>query len=338
MRFSSRSLAVAITVLVMLWGGVWLATYALAQNRLQAFAAAKGADFRYRLVGSGGNPLAVQLELADVIWRLPSGSTLTLPQVTLTLHPGSWRHYAVTSSKPFELLLPALSGTRLQLTAQGLDGQLTLHGNGRWASLAVTLPQAALAQTGNPPASPLLKMAEAQLRLEQPAEPPATHLESGLTLAFAVNDATLAPGLLRALPQQLTALTLNARVMGTPPDWRGLPMVESWRNAGGTLELDALDFTWGNLSGRVQATLALDKDAQPEGAGTAQLMLDSKTPTPTDAPVFNNVVQSVFGLMARTDPQTGVKSVTLPLALQQRQLALGIFPLAKVPDIRWGND
>lgn len=337
MRFSARTLTIALAAFIALWGGVWLATLAIAQNRLQIFAAASGTDFRYRLVGTGGNPFAVQLELADIVWRLPSGSTLTLPQVTLTLRAGSWRHYAVTSARPFELLLPRLSGIRLQLNAQGLAGRLTLHDNGRWATLTATLPQAALSQSGTP-ATPLLRMAEAQLRLAQPAEPPATHLESGLTLAFAVTDAALAPDLLRAVPQQLTALTLNARIMGEPPDWRGLPMVESWRNAGGTLELDALDFTWGNLSGLVQATLALDKDAQPEGAGTAQLMLDSKAPAPADAPVFNNIVQSVFGLMARTDPKTGVKSVTLPLALQQRQLALGIFPLAKLPEIRWGND
>ncbi len=333
-------ISLALAALSTLWAGLWWLTFSTAREQLERFAAQNSDSFHYRLAGHDGGIVAVQLLLRDVRWQTAAGFKIEAPEVTLELMPGWWRHYRIVSAKPVEITLRWPIDRTHRVTAQRLDGILTLHGNGRWATGTATLGDAVLAQlaaTSMVP-EPLLTAAEAQIRLEQPATPPNSHLETGLGLALAVNDARIMPRLIADIPAQLTALTLNARVLGAPPDWRGLPMVESWRNDGGTIELDGLDFNWGNLGGHVNATLALDKMAQPEGSGTAQLVYDPAAPTPAEAPTFNSVVGTIFGLMGKADAASGKKSVTLPLALQERQLALGMFPVGKVPEIHWGND
>lgn len=333
-------ISLTLAVLLTLWAGAWWLTFLTARDQLERFAAQNSSSFHYTLAGHGGGLFSVQLMLRDVSWQTTAGFKINAPQVTLELIPGWWRHYRMQSAAPVEVTLRWPIDRTHRVTAQRLDGTLTLHGNGRWATTTATLGDAVLAQltaTSMVP-EPLLTAAEAQIRLEQPDMPPSSHLETGLNVGLAINDAQIMPRLIANIPEKLTALTLNARVLGAPPDWRGLPMVESWRNDGGTIELDGLDFNWGNLGGHVNATLALDKTAQPEGSGTAQLFYDPSAPAPAEAPTFNSVVGTIFGLMGKADATSGKKSVTLPLALRERQLVLGMFPVTKVPEIHWGND
>ncbi len=330
-------LLTTLFLLGLLWAGLWVATLMLAKQQIAAFAARSGGDFHYQLAETTSSPLQIGLVLADVQWRLPSGLVLVAPRLVLRLVPGRWRHYALESDQPVQLTAP-IRQRQWQLTAQGLEAQLSLHNSQRWAVLDATLYQTTITRrTDNAPEA-ILQTAQAQLHLQQPSTPPTDHTQSSVSLAFAINDALFQPGLLRAMPQHLTALTLNGRLLGGLPDWRQRSAVEAWRGQGGTLELDALDFSWANLSGKLQSTLALDDHLQPEGAGTIQLFLDTTAPAPTDALDFNRFTAMLFSLMAQTDPKTGSKSVTLPLALQNRQLALGVFPLTKIPEIFWGQD
>jgi hypothetical protein len=333
-----RNLLALGTLIILLWGGLWWGTLTLARHQLEAFSARS--DFHYQLMNASGSPFRIHLELADVNWVTPSGLHIVAPHLTLSLMPGNWHRYWLDSTQPIEITLKWPNQTRWSITTEQLSADITLHTNNRWKSFAADFNQLILKRTTQSLAAPetILQTKAMQLHLEQPATPPTSHLETGLSLAIALQEAHLPPDWLHAMPQQLSALTLNTRIMGSPPDWRGLPMVESWRNEGGTLELDALDFTWSNLNGRMQATLALDKDAQPQGAGTVELMLDPTIPTSADYPVFNNTISGLFGFMAKTNAATGMKTISLPIALQERQLTLGIFPITKMPEIPWGND
>lgn len=322
------------------WAALWLLTFTIAQQQLQRFAAQSGGAFTYQQSGYGRDPFSVRLELQNVAWQLPNGMNITAPQLTLALMPGNWWRYHVVATQPVTVQAAWPQQGMLQLVTQRLDARLVLHQQRRWADFKAELQQAVLSQRSENAAAPeqVLQTASAQLVLHQPAAAPETHTETGLTIAVAVGDAIFAPGLLRTLPQHLSALTFNLRVMGAPPDWRQRAAVDAWRTSGGTLELDGLDFTWERLSGRMQATFALDAALQPQGAGTMQLFLDA-TAADANAPTgFANAVNMIFGLMAKTDAKTGVKSVILPLGLQSRQLALGIFPLTKLPEINWDKD
>lgn len=323
---------------ILLWGGLWWGTLASARHQLEEFSARS--DFHYQLISASGSPFRIHLELADVRWLTPSGMHIIAPHLTLSLMPGNWYHYWLDSTQPIAITLKWPNQTHWSITTEQLSAELILHTNQRWQSFAADLHPLILKRTTQALTAPetMLQTNAMQLQLEQPAIPPTSHIETGLRLAIAMQEAQLPPDWLHAMPRQLSALALNARIMGSPPDWRGLPMVESWRNDGGTLELDALDFTWSNLNGRMQATLALDKNTQPQGAGTIELMLDPTMPTSADYTVFNNTVSGLFGFMAKTNPATGMKTITLPIALQERQLTLGIVPITKMPEIPWGND
>lgn len=327
-----------VLAVVIAWGGLWFLTWRLARDQLAAFVAHTQGDFRYQLrEPQSGSLTTVQLTLSDVAWLMPSGLKLTAPSLTLALTPGRWRHYALHSTVPVQLSLARPGRETWQLTTQSLTAGLDLHDTRRWAQFDATLSDAKLTRqpAGSLVPDTLLQTAQLALHLEQPPATPTTHTTTGLALALAAQEATLPPGLLRALPQTVTAVTFNARLLGNPPDWRRRAPVTAWRDSGGTVELDSADFSWGRLSGKLQGTLALDKQLQPEGAGTAQLFL--RPPAPADAAVADNLISSLFGLFAKTDA-AGTRSVTLPLALQERQLALGIFPLAKMPELIWHDD
>ncbi len=330
----TRWVVLIALLLSALWGGLWLLTWRLAHNQLAAFAARMGPDFRYQeLPAPAGSLTTVILELTDVALRTPAGLQMTAPRLTLALTPGHWRHYALSSAAPVRLNLALPAGGALQLTAQNLQASLDLHDTRRWAGFEATLQQATLARLPDGSVLPktLLQTTQLFVRGAQPAAPVAAG-ETGFNLTLAAQEATLPPGLLRVLPQTVTAVTLNARLLGTPPDWRQKSQVTAWRAAGGTMELESADFSWGRLSGRLEATLALDKNLQPEGAGTAQLFLD--TTTGKGDHDSNTMLKNIFGLFAKTDAQ-GTRSVTLPLALQERELVLGIFPLTTMPEIVW---
>lgn len=332
-RFTRWVILIAL-LLSALWGGLWLLTWRLAHNQLAAFAARMGQDFSYQeLPTPAGNLTAVMLELTDVALRTPAGLQMTAPRLTLALTPGHWRHYVLSSTAPVRLKVAFPAGGALQLTAQNIQASLDLHDTRRWAEFEATFQQAALARLPDGSVLPetLLQTSQLFLHGAQPAAPAAAG-ETGFNLNLAAHEATLPPGLLRVLPQTVTAVTLNARLLGTPPDWRQKSQIAAWRAAGGTIELESADFSWGALSGRLAATLALDKHLQPEGAGTAQLFLEN-TPGKDDHN-SNSMLKNIFGLFAKTDAQ-GTRSVTLPLALQERHLVLGIFPLTTMPEIVW---
>lgn len=331
-------LGVSVAAAALAWCGLWLLTWRLARDQLATLVAQTGGDFRYQLrEPQTGSLTSVRLELSDVVWLMPSGLKLTAPRLTLVLKPGRWRHYALQSATPIQLNLARSGSGTWELTAQSLTADLDLLATRRWVRFDATLTGAKL--TRQPPGSvlpdTLLQTEQLVLHLEQPATPPLTHAEAGLSLALAAQEATLPPGLLRALPQTVTAVTFNARLLGTPPDWRQRTQVTAWRDSGGTIELDSADFSWGRLSGKLQGTLALDKQLQPEGAGTAQLFLHP--PAPGEAQFTDNLIGNLFGLFAKTDT-AGTRSITLPLALQERQWALGIFPLGKMPNLVWHEE
>jgi hypothetical protein len=117
-------------------------------------------------------------------------------------------------------------------------------------------------------------------------------------------------------------------------------MARAWRDGGGMLDLRSLDLRWGRISATAMATLTLDEDLQPTGAGTLRLagggeVLDAAASTGLLAPRTATTARTVLTLLSRTPPEGGPPQIEVPLTLEDGVLALARFPLLQLPRWTW---
>jgi len=177
----------------------------------------------------------------------------------------------------------------------------------------------------------------------------ATEGEPAVTLAISATDILLPPGAMPvpngsatgALGRNIDALALDLALTGPVPPGRGpTAKAEAWRDGGGTLELRALDVTWGQVSATSTATLTLDEALQPMGAGTlkvtgATAAVDAAATAGLLAPRAALGARAVARLLSRTPPEGGPPQLEVPLTLEGRTLTLARLPLAKLVAWTW---
>lgn len=116
----------------------------------------------------------------------------------------------------------------------------------------------------------------------------------------------------------------------------------AWRDGGGSLEIQKLNLVWGPLTVAGSATLALDDQLQPMGAGNSRIVGYDAT---LDALAGNGVLtrsaakaaKAVLSLLADTPPGGEQPEVEVPLTLQLRTLSMRQVPLVRLPELDWGG-
>ncbi len=114
----------------------------------------------------------------------------------------------------------------------------------------------------------------------------------------------------------------------------------AWRDGGGSFEIRRLATGWGPLGLSLSATLALDEQLQPMGAGTAHLVgqneaVDSLAAAHVITTNAATAAKAVLGLIARVPDGGGTPEADVPLTLQNRTVAVGRIPLLKMPVLVW---
>ena len=114
----------------------------------------------------------------------------------------------------------------------------------------------------------------------------------------------------------------------------------SWRDGGGSLELHQLSLAWGDARLDATATLALDEDLQPMGAGTGKIV--GYDPA-LDALAVNGVItrsaakaaKAVLALLATPGYNDQPVEVEVPMTLEFRTLSVRQVPLLRLPELDW---
>ncbi len=189
----------------------------------------------------------------------------------------------------------------------------------------------------------------AGLTLRARMKPTAPRSEAALDASLSALDIALPPapgGAAWALGTRIASLNVDAALGGplpslTVPSLPGLRAEAGlWRDGGGTLRLPRIALAWGPLGLTGHATLALDEVLQPKGTATLHLVGQSET---LDALAAAHVLalpaataaKAILALMAKAPPGGGAATVDVPLTLQNRALAMGQIPLARVPELVW---
>jgi hypothetical protein len=144
----------------------------------------------------------------------------------------------------------------------------------------------------------------------------------------------LRPMPLSAIGKRIERVALDAQIAG--PLWT---TPTAWRDAGGAVAVRQFDIDWGKLQASGNANLRLDSALQPTGTADARLTgtaetLDALAEARLIAPRAATAAKAVLALLQRPQPN-GKPAVQLPLTLQDRTLALGRIPLARLPELIW---
>ncbi|MBV1796246.1 DUF2125 domain-containing protein [Siccirubricoccus sp. G192] len=179
----------------------------------------------------------------------------------------------------------------------------------------------------------------------RPASPPSRG-EPAVTLRLGAEAVELPPGLaaapaVRTLGPRLQSLALDLALTGPVPPGRGpTRKAKAWRDGGGTLGLRRLDLRWGQVAGTATATLTLDEDLQPMGAGTLRLAgggeaLEAAAAAGLLTPRAATTARTVLRLLSRVPAEGGPPQLDVPLTLEDRALTLARIPVARLPAWTW---
>ena len=330
------------------YGTFWFIEAGVVRNGLAdwtAGARAEGFIVAYGTPRLSGFPFSIAVHLDQPAITAPEGRwRWTGEAVEADVRPWAFRHVTVHPLGRQEVGLLRAGETALvsasaakatavvdvdergRLTQGSFDAEdLSLEAAGAAAAASVHSVHLALAGIGGAAA---------------PAQGPA--LPQTAALALDLEGITLPAAEAGLLGPKLGPLTAEAQLRG-PVDGKGpIEAIKAWRDAGGTLELKHFSLDWGPLQISGNATLALDPNLQPEGAGTGEIRGFAET---VDALVGQGLVRpdagalakAAFGLLAKTPPGGGAKVLSIPLSIQRQTLYAGPFGLMKVPTIKWSG-
>lgn len=180
------------------------------------------------------------------------------------------------------------------------------------------------------------------LQLHLDLDPGARAGEPGLAASLHVAEASPPPGIVRPLGPSIANLEADAVLSGPFPAGgeRLAEQAASWRDGGGSLEIRHLALSWGPLDLKASATLALDDQLQPMGAGNARIIGFAET---LDALAAHSMIsrsaataaKAVLSLLADAPEDGSRPEVEVPMTLQYRTLSMRQVPLLRLPELDW---
>jgi hypothetical protein len=179
------------------------------------------------------------------------------------------------------------------------------------------------------------------LQLHLGFRPQAQAGEPALAFALQAEAITLPQNVGRPLGPRVASLAVDGAVNGPVPVGPTLTeRAASWRDGGGSLEIHHLAVVWGPLDLTASATLALDDQLQPMGAGSARLVgyaetLDALAAHAAISRSAATAAKAVLSLLASAPDDGSPPDVEVPLTLQYRTLSMRQVPLLRLPEIDW---
>jgi hypothetical protein len=179
------------------------------------------------------------------------------------------------------------------------------------------------------------------LRLHLDFHPEAQSGEPALTFGLKAEAINLPSRISRPLGPHITSLAADGVLNGPVPAGRTpSERAASWRDGGGSLEIRHLALVWGPLDLMASATLALDDQLQPMGAGSARLVgyaetLDALAAHGAISRSAATAAKAVLSLLANNPDDGSPPAVDVPLTLQYRTLSMRQVPLVRLPEVDW---
>ena len=280
------------------------------------------------------------VEVSGFPFRLTT--VLAAPAIAEPNHPNAWAwkgDRVVFEGSPWDftelqITLPAAQEFRYRPVAGG-DRVVTATVDQGVAQIALqrgVIEGFTLAVSGL-----TLSTADDALRVERLAAEGRRVARDTRELSLAIDDLTLPARMNGPMGREIARFAAEATVKGplTPGD---LPAVLiAWSEAGGTVELKAVDLRWRDLDITASGTLALDREMRPQAALSAEIvgygaalvaLAEGGAMKARDAVL----TATALDLLARPRAD-GVRVLTLPLTAQDGTLFVGPLALLRLSPV-----
>ncbi|NKB58236.1 MAG: DUF2125 domain-containing protein [Alphaproteobacteria bacterium] len=208
---------------------------------------------------------------------------------------------------------------------------------GRIAKATLLLRDLEISQAEN---TDLSRVAEIWLEAVAAQEPPKRHIDRNFTLSLSAAEIVLPEAANGPLGRDVSKLRADLQLNGALTDGAFEEALETWRQSGGTLDVDWFHLAWGELDLRAKGTVALDAEARPLGAFSTDIrghsqaldalvdraLLERKTAT---------LAKVALSLLAKTPPEGGAPVLTVPVTAQDGRLYAGPIKILDLAPIRF---
>ncbi|HET6158442.1 MAG TPA: DUF2125 domain-containing protein [Dongiaceae bacterium] len=338
-------LAGALALLLALAGGYyayWRVVAQQLQAGIEAWAAqqrALGNEVAFEWDGISGFPFRFAATFRDpaILWHAPRGNVAWKGgALEAEMAPWNLRRIEINSAGAHEASVRWQDdASELRLSTTGFAGTIELHRSGSFRSITLALQQPDLTLPNNV----ALASAASTLTLEQPETPPTDFNMPLARVALELRSMALPAGTRLLTEDPVEALAVDATIKGPMPLAPLREALAGWRDAGGVVELHSFRFAQGPLGLSGNATLALDSDLQPEGAGT---VTSTGLGAAIEILIRDGLIPPDRALAARTTAKAlekpgpdGKPQATVGLSLQHRTVSFGPVPLFALQPIAW---
>ena len=291
---------------------------------------------------TGGWPFAAALTIDGLSIEgaradIPGGADWTAETVTLRIGLLTPRVLEIDAGNRQTLRIAG--GPAIPFTAERLTLRLLLSATPVPRSLDVHCSglQADMPTTGNP----IVPLTIGQFRGHADLNPDAQQGEAAIALSFSLESAGLPSGFKWPLGPRISAFSIEGAVEGPVPNATDLTTAATtWRDGGGSVEIQRLALGWGPLGLAASATLALDDQLQPMGAGNSHVVgyaaaLDALASNGALSRSAATAAKAVLSLLASSGADDDPPAVDVPLTLQYRTLSMRQVPLLRLPELDW---
>jgi hypothetical protein len=302
---------------------------------------AKGAKITPATVSIGGYPFAFSVKLKDISLAWPNGFAFSSQNLELRDRPWALRSFKVDATGGFEIALPA--GTArppLIFDGETLKGHAAFGDTPMPLAMDLTADTVSASTTSAESAPPSREMTVTTVEFDgtRPTVTPAADTDIAYDLSLKLMGIS-APALdNNPLGSRIDQAAIHVQLLGKPPAAWDDAGLRAWREAGGTVNLNAVSVQWGQLGLSGNGTLALDKDMQPEGAFTTHLAgyeqaIDSLAAAGWIKLSAASIAKLALGVASHPGSD-GKPSVDTPLSIQNRRISAGAIKLGQMPELK----
>lgn len=341
-RYRALFLALSVAILLLLaytawWSALaWRLRTTLAEAPGKALAE-KGVVLDLRDPEVSGFPLTLTVEIAGLRALWPSGTVVETGAVTATAFAWAPMEITVASTMPMRLDL-AGSARHAPVTgsAEGLTGQASLGLDGKPKQVTASLRNVRSAMEED---AGTLAAGEVVLTWTAPPNTPEGPTDPQGQTSLLVKDLDLPGAVPAPLTRRIDQLALSYEARGPLPTKPSVDGMTGWRDGGGSLDIRSFRLLWGGVDLRAHATLTLDGNMQPAGAGTAELsgagalveMMAARENLPPEK--LEAMKAGLRMLTRRTYDGRDVLSV--PVTLRNNLFSVGPVVVGTIPEMVW---
>lgn len=340
----SRALFIGAPLAALAIAGAYAGYWALLSHKITAgiedWAAARrmeGWIVTYGGLRTGGTPLAIRVDIDNPTVVSPQGWAWRGPALTATVPMLNPKHIHIEAPGAHDFGMPVTGPVPLALTAAKAQADLALDVRGTFDSTTITLEDVQLLQQGSDPyqLSRLSLHGEVvpTLRAAGPKTP---------TFSFdaSLRSLDLPEAATGIFESRVTSASIRGAVMGSFPRTPLQQAVATWRDEGGSIDIDTLSVDWPPMKLNSSGTLTLDRDLQPAATLTGNFQgffeaVDALSRAGQIRTRDASMAKIMLGLLAKPNGNGNGPALQIPITIQNRDLYAGSVNLAQMPRISW---